>query len=322
MLFEHRSTEPIKSLDWRITDCCNYQCEYCIERQYDQKSFQNRFSDQKTISKILDTILILPGSWQIKFGNGEPTMHPQFLDICNEISNSRHTIRLITNFSLPRGKLKQLIDICGAKLDFVTASLHLGETDVEEFVKKSIWFNSIKNLHTQFAVTNVVTEENFDKLKQIRSKLEKQGIKLHFQILRYKGKFVTYPHDIEEYLKDKLSTNHALLRRKSFFGKECYTGNLFFVIDLNGNAYRCYGMMKDGYLGNIVKGTFERNRGPTPCLVLKCSCTAAANRNLILFKERRNMVRIIKHLAKSKEFDKKFLKRALKRLFIGKHMNE
>jgi molybdenum cofactor biosynthesis enzyme MoaA len=136
MLFEHRSTEPIKSLDWRITDCCNYQCEYCIERQYDQKSFHNRFSDQKTISKILDTILILPGSWQIKFGNGEPTMHPLFLDICDAISNSRHTIRLITNFSLPREKLKQLIDICGAKLDFVTASLHLGETDVEEFIEK------------------------------------------------------------------------------------------------------------------------------------------------------------------------------------------
>ncbi len=115
--------------------------------------------------------------------------------------------------------------VCGAKLDFVTASLHLGQTDIAEFIEKSIWFNSEKHSDTQFAVTRVMTKADFRKLKQIRS--------------------------------------------KSFFCKECYTGNLFFIVGLKGNAYRCYDMMKDGYLGNIVKGTFERYSGFAPCLALK-----------------------------------------------------
>ncbi len=319
MLSKQKSTEPIKCIQWHITDCCNYQCEYCAERQYDQKSFRNGFLDQKTISKVLDTIFKLPGSWQIKFGNGEPTMHPLFLDICDEISNSRHTIVLTTNFSSSREKLKKIIRTCEDKLDLVVASLHLGQTDVEEFIEKSIWFNSMKNSHTEFFVMNVMIKENFDKLKQIRSKLEKHGIELRFLIFKYKGKFVTYPQDIEEYIADKLHTNQDLIRSKSFYGKECYTGNLFFIIDLNGNAYRCYDMMKDGYLGNIVKGTFKRYSGPTPCLALKCTCLHALNRNLLLFKERRNMVRIIKHLAKSKDLNKKFLKRAIKRFLVSNY---
>lgn len=311
MLSKQKSTEHIRGIHWQITDTCNYQCEYCIDHQYN-KSIRNSFSDQKTIRKVLDTILQLPGSWWIKFGNNESTLHPGFLDICDAISNSRHTICLATNFSSSREKLKKLIDTCGAKLDFVTASLHLGQTDVDVFIEKSIWFNSMKNPHTQFAVTNVMTKENFDKLKQIRNKLEKYGIELLFQILRYKSKYVTYPQEIEEYIKDKLTKNQELLRSKSFFGKECYTGNLFFVIDLNGNAYRCYDMMKEGYLGNIVKGTFERYSEPTPCLALKCGCALAVDNNLVLFKERRNIIRIAKYLAKSKELDKKVLKRAIR----------
>ncbi len=312
MLSKQKSTEPIKGLHWRITDNCNYECEYCIEKQYGKESFHNGFADQKTISKVLETILKLPGSWQIQFVNGESTLHPGFLEICDAISNSRHTIYLTTNLSTSREKLEKLIEICGRKLDIVTASLHLSQTDVEEFMEKAIWFNSMKNSHTEFIVTNVMTEENFDKLIQIRSKLEKQGIELRFQILKYKDKYVTYSQNIEKYIADKLFFNEDLLRSKSLFGKECYTGNLFFIIDLNGNAYRCYGIMKDGYLGNMVKGTFERYRESTPCLALKCAVGSAVNRNLVLLKERRNMVRIIKHLAKSKDLDKQFLKRAIK----------
>ena len=299
-------------MHWQITDTCNYQCEYCIDRQFN-KSYRNGFSDQKTINKVLETILQLPGSWQIKFGNNESTLHPRFLDICEAISKSQHSICLATNFSSSREKLKKLIDVCGEKLDFVTASLHVSQTDVEEFIEKSIWFNSMKNSHTQFLVTNVVTKETFNKLKHIRTKLEKQGIELRFQILKYKDKYVAYPQEIEEYIEDKLSTNQELLRSKSFFGRECYTGNLYFVIDLNGNAYRCFGMMRDGYLGNMVKGTFARYREPTPCLALKCACALAVDNNLVLFRERMNIARITKYLAHSQVFDKILLNRTIKR---------
>ncbi len=321
MLSKQKSTEPIKGIHWQITDTCNYQCEYCIDRQYN-KSFRNGFSNQKTIHKVLDTIFKLPGRWQIKFGNNESTLHPGFLDICEAISSSRHTMCLATNFSSSREELKKIIDTCGEKLDFVTASLHLGQTDVEAFIEKSIWFNSMKHSDTQFAVTNVMTKENFDKLKQLRSTLEKQGIQLRFQIFKYKDRYVTYSRDIEEYIIDKLMINQELLRSKSFFGKECYTGNLYFVIDLHGDAYRCYGMMKDGYLGNIVKGTFKRYSEPTPCLALKCNSELAVDRNLVLFNERRNIVRIIKCLAKSKELDKKFLKRAIKRFLVSNQVKK
>ncbi len=312
-----KSTEQIKSLHWQITDICNYKCNYCSERQYDKNRFHYGLSDQKTISKVLETILNLPGSWQIKFGNGEPTNHPKFLEICEEITRSRHTLCLTTNFSAPREMLKKFVEICGEKLNFVTASLHLGQTNVDEFLQKAIWFDSIKDPQTCFIVTNVVTDENFIKIKHIYKELEENGIRLELQIRKSNERTVMYSQKTEEYIANKLHGNQRFIRDNSFFGKECYTGNLFFIIDPIGNVFRCYQMITGGYLGNMVKGTFARYPGSLPCLSLKCECVNAIERNLILFKKKRNIGRITRHLAKSIKADRMVLKKLLESLSIS-----
>jgi len=323
-MINSNENKPIPAVMWGIVDVCNYRCEYCVEKQYDKTLPRKGLANESTINAVLKLLLELPGSWQIVFGTGESTIHPRFLQICDEIKKSRHKIRLTTNFSSSYEKLLKLVEICGNKLEFVTASLHLSQINLEEFIKKAIWFNSIKNHSTQFLVTPVMIENNFLQLKQIKERFDKEEILFQFQLLRINGKVVQYPEYIEEYISGCLIKNAKTLKDRVFFGTKCLTGDLFFVIESNGDAYRCFETQPGGYLGNIVKGTFKRNNGPKPCLALKCTCEGIPNRNLILFNKKENPIKlagyIIKSLGNDKDFKKRLLnksKNVLKKPFVN-----
>ena len=315
---DNKNCKPIPSVDWNITDICNYRCEYCCQKQYNIIMPRYGHANDKTIDKVLKVLSDLPGSWRVKLIGGEALIHPRFLEICDEILKLGHTICLITNFSVPFEKLKRFVEVCGDKLDFVVASLHVSQINIDDFIKKAIWFNSIKNPRTGFTVTSVAIEYNFLQLKKIKEKLGKEGISFKFQRLLHDGKFIQYPEHIEKYIAGCLSRNTETIQNKSFFGTKCHTGELFFIIKPNGDAYRCFETQPGMYLGNIAEGTFKRNSGPLPCLSFKCQCTVAANRNMILFDEKENPFKLALYLGKTLNRDRDFIKKVT----LKKALNE
>jgi tetratricopeptide (TPR) repeat protein len=52
-------------------------------------------------------------------------------------------------------------------------------------------------------------------------------------------------------------------------------GYRYAKIHPNGNAYRCCIIQDDGYLGNLLDGTFSFHDAPAPCTYSQCSCWAA-----------------------------------------------
>ena len=282
------------SVMWHITDLCNYKCEYCFQRFAKNKPHYGHINDS-TIGTVLNTLSALPGSWQIKVGGGEPTIHPRFLDICREVKKLGHTLCLTTNLSMAYGKLKEFIDICGDRLDFVTASVHLSQIDLDEFINKAIGFNSIKHSRTNFIVTSVVTERNLSQLKEIKERFNKENIPFQFQVLRIGGfHWSRYPKQIESYIRSNLLHKTEMIRGKNFFGTLCHSGKLFFIIRANGNVYRCYHQQKlFYYMGNIIHGTFKRFSESRPCLAQQCNCVAAVRRGMICFNERINFFKMI-----------------------------
>lgn len=273
---------PIPSLEWKITNICNYRCPYCFSAT--DNRVQCVHSSKQTMGAINDLLSELPGSWLVKLIGGEAMLHPRFFDICQMIVKHGHRLCLTTNFSLPIRDFERLSSICGPSLDYITASLHLSQVaDIDAFIHKAREFWLLKNPHTGFTVTCVMTTDNFEELKDIFEKFEISDIHFKFQVIREKGKYLHYPPEIESYLSGKLIKNTNTLRARQVFGTLCHAGSLFFRLDVNGDAFRCYSPQPGVFLGNLLSGRFNLFDRAEPCLARRCTCTVPANRNMILF---------------------------------------
>lgn len=289
--------KPIKSIEWKITEKCNYKCNYC----YQKNNIKKKHSSQQLIEKISELFNKLDDSWLIKIIGGEPLIHPNIDEIIKSIVRNGHKISFTTNFSSSLNKLKEIIDICGDKLEYITASLHLTEVrDIDGFITKAIEFNKIKNRKTNFTVTSVLTNKDFITLKKIENKLNENNIIFSYQIMKEKGRYVKYKEEIEKYIEDKKIKNTENLRSFKSLGTICYTGYQFFNIQSNGDVLRCYNHQPNYFLGNILKGTFEAFSKPMPCFSKICTCTVPANRNMIQYNEKEKLIRVVLQIIKSK----------------------
>lgn len=282
---------PEPSLEWIITDQCNYACTYCFQRKY---AAGQHCSDDTidAVSKLLGT---LPGSWHVKLIGGEPFLHPRFSDICAGIIKAGHRITTTTNLSLPIRVLERVIDTCGDRLDRVTASLHIDEVgSVDDFIERVVAFDARRNRATAFSVVTVLVQEHFEQLKEIERRLSEKGITLSYQPLRVGGKYIRYSDEFEEFLREKSVRKTEAIRHKKLFGTLCHTGELFFKIEVNGDVVRCYNVQPSYFLGNVTKGTFKRFDGPRPCLARRCTCMLPAGRNMIRFGQRASKPALIR----------------------------
>ena len=211
-------------------------------------------------------------------------MHPRFFDICKMIGQEGHRLCLTTNFSLPINSFEKLISICGQKLEYVTASLHLSQVpDMDSFIRKAKKFNSLKRPETDFTVTCVMTSQDFEYLKTLKLKFAENCIGFGFQVLRDRGRYTEYPPEIESYISDKLIKNTTSLRGWKVFRTLCHAGSLFFRVDVNGDTFRCYSLQMGYFLRNVTAGRFRRFDDAQPCLARRCTCTVPANRNMICY---------------------------------------
>ena len=278
----HRN-QPVPSFEWKLTNICNYRCPYCFSSADNRKS-QNSHCSKQSINAMTQLVSGLSGNWLIKLIGGEAMLHPRFFDICRMFIEHSHRLCLTTNFSLPIKAFEKMVSICGQNLEYVTASLHLSQvSDIDSFIQKAQEFIQLKNPNTSFAVTCVMTADNFECLKSLDGKFKANNIDFRFQVLRERGRYLLYPPEIESYLSDKLIENTNSLRGRNFFGTLCHAGNLFFRVDVNGDAFRCYSLQPGFFLGNVAAGRFSRFDDAQPCLARRCTCTVPANRNMICY---------------------------------------
>ena len=70
------------------------------------------------------------------------------------------------------------------------------------------------------------------------------------------------------------STAHYAKTNKHYH-KLCRMGQMYTKIHPDGNAYRCCLVQPDGFIGNIIDGTFKFYEEPMPCTYDKCPCWVA-----------------------------------------------
>jgi MoaA/NifB/PqqE/SkfB family radical SAM enzyme len=271
------------TIEWQTNGVCNYDCSYCIQ----SRKYRQGHPSDADIDKFLDFFAHLPGTWEIKMSGGEPFAFRGFLErIIPGLAALPHGISVLTNLSAPASALRRFVSLVGDKLMVVSASLHLEYTTVEEFIEKATRLRSWLRPETALVVNSVLVPGTLENLLAVRRRIEEAGLRYFPQIM--KTKHGIFPYDAADQRTARRLTGERPTSREaniapSYRGRLCWTGVQYFVLEQNGDAWSCRTArrFKQGYMGNVLKGTFRLKGSPAPCPYDICPCTVPANRGMI-----------------------------------------
>lgn len=83
--------DELPMISWTINDNCQYRCEYCyVDLQVNERTSLGGVS-----KLVLNALRGLDGNFNIELLGGEPTMHPNYIEIINELIGL-DTVRQLT----------------------------------------------------------------------------------------------------------------------------------------------------------------------------------------------------------------------------------
>jgi MoaA/NifB/PqqE/SkfB family radical SAM enzyme len=158
------SISPLKRVEILITNQCNFKCPYCrgIKREYQGQKSYNEL-------KNLVNILKMNSLENIRFSGGEPTTHPELLNIISYTKQAGvKRIAISTNGSASLNYYKKLIK-CG--VNDISVSLDACCSSVGEKMcgVKNVWSKIVQNIKelskiTYVTVGVVFTDDNLQEL--------------------------------------------------------------------------------------------------------------------------------------------------------------
>ena len=111
---------------WDLGRMCNYNCTYCWPSIH---SNTEKFASYETIIKAIDMII---NNWsegkeiRWNFGGGEPTMHPQFIDILKYLKSKNQWVLVTTNGSRSTTFWKEAVKY----INSINMSAHFASMDL------------------------------------------------------------------------------------------------------------------------------------------------------------------------------------------------
>lgn len=269
--FIYPDVENTYEIVLRITDACNYKCEYCHWNKGPTYTYEDIIMCVDTATDILENY-----NFRFYFHGGEPTIHHRLDDILYHIFSIKDgiTIELQTNLSKPICYFESLIDkFEGDQLE-INASYHPTQVpDFDEFVKKLDYLHSRNVLskidvmldHNINMIDTILNNSNIILEKPYSSKTEFIHGYIDYENTsnRYKD-FVDKKsmfHERYEVLhrgesKSKIhDTNDLFMNGISFKGWLCEAGNKYIILNGNGDYFTCASSTLDKPIGNILKNS-------------------------------------------------------------------
>ena len=191
------------SVDWYIGKRCNFSCSYCVDYLHDNHSPHVPLKNMKILA---DAIIDKHGKnvfWSLT--GGEPTINPEFLNLCKYIKHERGArhVSLTTNGSRTANYLKDLFQY----IDGITLSFHFEHIQerIDEFIDKCI---QIEDWRKDW---NTTQEATGNKFPDWENGYVKKTLILRFMI--YPGQFETVAR-MEKAFRDHGITNieHRYIR--------------------------------------------------------------------------------------------------------------
>jgi MoaA/NifB/PqqE/SkfB family radical SAM enzyme len=271
------------TIEWQTNGVCNYDCSYCIQ----SAKYRRGHPTDAEVDQFLAFFAGLAGSWEIKMSGGEPFAFRGFLErVVPGLAALPHSVSVLTNLSAPPSALRRFVELVGDKLSVVSASLHLEYTTPEAFIEKAALLRTWLRPETSLVVNSVLVPGTLEGLAEVRRVVEGAGLRYFPQVMKTKhGVFPYAGADLRlvESLAGRNPTSREANMAPSYRGLLCWTGVEYFTLEQNGDAWSCRTArrFKQGYLGNVLEGTFGLLEGPRPCAYDICPCTVPANRGMI-----------------------------------------
>lgn len=294
-------------ITWSLHNFCNFRCTYCppnlnngTTKTINIENIKSFYTQIKT--KVPNKKIIFA------FSGGEPTLHPQFIDIIKYLSDNGCEICMTTNGS--RGldwwqkaepyidhlvisyhpqwtKKKKLIE--NIKFLSETTWVNLDLMMIPEYWDEIIDFsNSLRGLKN-IAITYLPVQRDFGNGAQ--GLIDYTAEQLEFlqnppnfygdflpsltKLEKCKGQFgrgekiVKYSDHTIKKLDYKLLIAN---KENNFFGYTCDLGLEGLIIEINGDIYNAYCHV-GGKVGNIFEGNFNLRTSPIVCPKTYCSCS-------------------------------------------------
>lgn len=212
VLFDEIETSPTaysiapRTVSIAITDECDFSCSYCYVNLQDR--YLNK-EDVINFCKELDK----NGTFDIAFGGGEPTLHPDLIEMCETIWTQTNLGISITTHghNLNADYISRLKDC----ISFIRVSIDGIEPTYSKLRKKPL-NNLLPNLkllkgNIPFGINAVVNKLTVNKLDDLKSLFfEYEAFELLLLPMWHKGKFVLNDEDWS-ILNEWIEKNHTLL---------------------------------------------------------------------------------------------------------------
>jgi len=139
-----------------INSKCNTVCPWCCNLKYKIPDI--------TPERFEEICKGLPRPAEIRFLGGEPTIHPQLMDLIDIAIKHRHLLSIISN-----GIKFADMDFC---LELKKHSPVVLSISMDSIVDRDVQYQALKNLHEarlrRGAITSTITEDNHSIIKHMR----------------------------------------------------------------------------------------------------------------------------------------------------------
>ncbi len=250
---------------WRLFNNCNFGCTYCS--RYTSGSL-----DVLPVDKVINFLNKTQQRWSVRISGGEPFLHPDFTNICKQLSTD-HSIALLTNLSLRKQIRKFAEKIDPKKVDQIKATAHIAELEkrglLQTFIENG---NILQNNDFKLDVFYVYHPLQMDKFEYYYNLFQDQGITLKLKPFSGLYKYRRYP---QSYSKDqrtmivKHKSNAFVWYSFRSKGMLCNSGKSRLLILPNGNVLRCEG--EKTLLGSIDSDVVLYKEA-RPCKSKFCTC--------------------------------------------------
>lgn len=293
-------------ITWSLHNLCNFRCEYCppnlnngTTKNISLENIEKFYNDLKR--KVTNKKIIFA------FSGGEPTLHPQFIDIIKFLSDNGCEICMTSNGSRSLEWWKN----AEPYVDHLVISYHPGWTKVTklkqniDFLTQTTWVNldlmmnpkywdEILSLGESFkgqpniAVTYLPIQKDFGNGANGLIDYTKEQLEFLKNPPNYHGTFSPSKHKLDKckghfgrgfkYMEtdqgiQQLDYKYLIANDLNRFkGYECDLGLEGLIIEINGDIYNAYCHV-GGSVGNIFSGDFNLRQSPVICPIDYCSCS-------------------------------------------------
>jgi len=164
------------TIKWRLTDCCNYNCSYCVRKYLMANKLDMNFKEDKlkvmrSVNEVARIIKELPGNVKLDLIGGEVSLfdlHSILDDLFKSCGSKLYRVNITTNMSESAEYYNDLTQLCysyGSEIG-ITCSWHSDFVSLEDFIAK---FSQIKSPTNQkgIRIECVSREDNQEDVKKL-----------------------------------------------------------------------------------------------------------------------------------------------------------